>query len=81
MNLVNIITRCVKTIKQNRLLSTPGFRGRPGFGGPGVDISAGYLISYHRLSGAVHISLRNIDWAVTGFSYHASDCPLIYTEI
>jgi hypothetical protein len=25
----------------------------------GLDISVGYLISYHRLSGAVHISLRN----------------------
>ena len=61
MNLVNIITRCVKTIKQNRLLSTQGFRGRPGFGGPGMDISVGYLVSYHGLSGAVHISLRNIN--------------------
>jgi hypothetical protein len=61
MNLVDIITHCVKTIKQNRLLSTQGFRGRLGFGGPGMDVSVGYLISYHRLSGAVHISLRNID--------------------
>jgi hypothetical protein len=81
MNLVNIVTRLVKTIKQNRLLSTSGFRGRTGFGAPGVDISAGCLISYHRLTGAVHISLRNTNRAVTGFSYHATDYPLIYTEI
>lgn len=75
MILVYIITLCVKAIKQNRLLSTPGFRGRPGFGAQGVDVPASYLV------GAVHISLRNTNWSVIGFNYHVADCPLIYTEI
>jgi len=81
MNLINIVTRCVKSIKQNVLLSTPGFRGRPGFGASGVDVSASHLIGCHRLAGTVHISLRNTNRAVTGFNYHVADCPLIYTEI